>query len=288
MKILDCVNKIQKKLLHMSLQPVYMNDELRNSYIDLPLNYEISGMNAVITGGGSGIGFEIAKLLISQGCNVVIVGSNKERLKVAINQLGSDTYSYCWDLKEIKEIEENYMSICNFFKNNKIDIWINCHGIYSEYDNKRAFRNVPVDVMEKTLKLNCDSIEKITDFIAGKAIMEKRWPMHILNISSICASLKTAVYTPYGLSKVGIMSVTRNMARKYRNKGIVINAIAPGAVATKLIWNFDKDTNIAYDANILKRFILPEEIAALAVMMVSSYGNDLNGAVITASACERI
>jgi NAD(P)-dependent dehydrogenase (short-subunit alcohol dehydrogenase family) len=288
MKILDCVNKMQKKLVHMSLQPVYMTDELKNYYSIFPINCEISGANAVVTGGGSGIGFAIAKMLISQGCNVLLVGSNKNKLQNAVQLLGKNIDYYCWDLNEVKEIEKHIVTICEKFENNKLDIWVNCHGIYSEYDSRRAFRNVPMENLEKVLKLNCQSTEKLTDFVAGRMIKSGKRAAHILNISSICATMKSAVYTPYGLSKAGIIHSTRILAKKYENRGIVINAIAPGTVATKFIWDIDEKTNIAYDANVIKRFIFPEEIAAIAVMMVSPYGNDLNGAVLTVSACERI
>lgn len=112
----------------------------------------------------------------------------------------------------------------------------------------------------------CQSIAKymITNQIKG----------HILIISS--QSALEPSWSPYRLSKLGIDGITRGMAQRLLEHGIIVNSIGPGPTATTMQKEYKGD-NIYTPLNPIKRFTMPEEVAQYAVLMVSDLGNTIVG-----------
>ena len=109
---------------------------------------------------------------------------------------------------------------------------------------------------------------------------------HIINVASICGLTNHHGYTPYGISKVGVIEYTRMLAEQYKGK-VIIEALAPGSVATRMgKTGFGK--NIAGTNSVTKHTALPEEIASVIAFMASPTGQYLNGQTILASAMETV
>ena len=97
---------------------------------------------------------------------------------------------------------------------------------------------------------------------------------HILNLSS--SSALRPAWTPYEISKWGIKGFTLGAADTLSNKGIIVNAIAPGPTATPML-NKKESDNLYIDSNCINRMALPSEIAVLAVYLCSDVGNMVIG-----------
>lgn len=109
---------------------------------------------------------------------------------------------------------------------------------------------------------------------------------HILNTSSVCGLFESMGMTPYGISKAGVIEMTKQFA--LTNKGIVTcNSIAPGSVAT-VMGDLHTGSNIASYCSCNRHVTMTEEIASLAALMCTDdMSEKLNGQTIKACACEK-
>ena len=125
-------------------------------------------------------------------------------------------------------------------------------------------------------------MKNLTDEIVGK--MEETGKKGIIiNISSICALCKNFQYTPYGISKSGVLSYTKKLKLKHPEYNI--HAITPGSVATGM-GGYRTGDDLSYRKNILLRVALPEEIAALSAFLSSDCGKHISNLIVTAAAGE--
>ena len=108
----------------------------------------------------------------------------------------------------------------------------------------------------------------------GKYMIDHKLKGHILNVSS--ASALRPAWTPYEISKWGVRGFTKGLADTMLPYGIIVNAIAPGPVATPMLGVQEGDS-IYNGVNPSGRYAMPSEIAALAVFMVSDFGNLIVG-----------
>lgn len=224
---------------------------------------------ALITGGSGGIGFAIAKAFLESGCKVIIAGTNEKKLSSKLEELGGGK-SVILNLASIKEIEESVSKAIAIYGH--IDILVNSAGIHST----KVFENF-MEVEEKDYDSIMDINLKGTYFVTqnvAKHMVANKIHGHILNISSSTA-LEPA-WSPYRLSKWGIKGMTLGFAQQLQPYGIIVNAIAPGSTATKLL-GFKEGDSIYSADNGNHRLTLPNEIAEYAKLMVSDLGDMIVG-----------
>ena len=110
--------------------------------------------------------------------------------------------------------------------------------------------------------------------IVARQMIEKKIKGHILNISS-SSSLRPA-WTPYQISKWAVNGITKGLADYLLPYGIIVNGLAPGPTATEMVKK-DSDDNLFYQEQPSHRYITAQEIANLAIFMVSSNGDMIVG-----------
>lgn len=230
-------------------------------------NELFSEKNAIVTGGGSGIGFAIASQLARQGCHVVLVGSNENKLKYAVEHIVNSTYSVI-DLEKIEEIENRINNISTDL-HGKIDILVNCAGVS---DNSSFFSMTPY-LFERVMRINVEGYYFVSKAVS-KIMIENGIKGHILNVSSSSANRPAA--TPYKISKWAIRGMTLGLAQELLPYGIIVNAIAPGKTATKMMKVLENQ-NISCSDQPAERFCSANEVAQLAVFMVSDAANMIVG-----------
>lgn len=240
----------------------------------VPIQHTVNGdllkdKVALITGGSGGIGFAIAKAFLESGCKVIIAGTNEKKLSSKLEELGGGK-SVILNLSSIKEIEESVSKAIAIYGH--IDILVNSAGIHST----KVFENF-MEVEEKDYDSIMDINLKGTYFVTQKVakhMVANKIHGHILNISSSTA-LEPA-WSPYRLSKWGIKGMTLGFAQQLQPYGIIVNAIAPGSTATKLL-GFKEGDSIYSADNGNHRLTLPSEIAGYAKLMVSGLGDMIVG-----------
>lgn len=229
----------------------------------------LTGKIALITGGSSGIGYAIAKAFISSGCKVIIAGTNQDKLNKAVRVLGNNAKSIRIDVSDVKCIKHRIAEASCMYSENRIDILVNSAGAH----HSLSFGDMTEEEYDKIMDTNV----KGTFFICqamGEYMIEHKIKGHILNLSS--SSALRPAWGPYQISKWAIRGFTLGLAERLQPYGIVVNAIAPGQTATPMLGK--DNVNEIYNGYALAgRYILPEEIANLALFMVSDMGNMIVG-----------
>ncbi|MGF1872897.1 SDR family NAD(P)-dependent oxidoreductase [Photobacterium indicum] len=237
-------------------------------------NASLLGKRVLITGGGSGIGLSIAKKAIAQGATVVIVGRNDEKLKDASVKINSPRLiTKVWDVSNIDSITKNLSELNNLL-GGEFDILVNNAGIIDGTN----FPNVAPKQWDKIYSVNSRAVFFLSQEIVKRWLQSGKVSKYrkIINISSQ-GGFVGATY-PYRLTKWDVVGMTQGLALKLAPKGIIVNGIAPGIIATEMQNSSLVDQSNAFiNENPLKRYALPEEIAELAGFLMSDSSNFIVG-----------
>lgn len=232
--------------------------------------------NIVITGGGSGIGFAIAKAALKQNANVIITGRNLNKLLLAKEKLNQD-HVYCleWDIADITIAEQKILECENILKS-PIDVLVNNAGIQPQ----KFFPDVDEKEWDDVYSTNSKGTFFICEAMCKSWMKEPvRAYRKIINLSSQ-GGFVGATY-PYRMSKWDIRGLTEGLGLQMADYGILVNGIAPGVVRTKMqSFSMKQGNNMYCNQNPLLRVALPEEIAELAVFMMSDSCNFMTGQTI--------
>lgn len=227
---------------------------------------------AVITGGTSGIGLETAKLLISEGYKVAVIGKDQRRISAA------ELYGckgYCCDVSDVKQIEETLKKI--YFDFGSIDVLINSAGAL---DTSRIDA-LSEEEWDRVININL----KGTYFMIQKAIpyLEKASAPRIINISSNAGRMGGFENgLAYTASKGGVIALTYGAARRLALKGITVNCVAPGTVESEMSEKgYDEETKKRLIARFpIGRMGRPKEVADAISYFASERSSFTTGAVL--------
>lgn len=246
--------------------------------IQLAPNELLKGKTAIITGGTSGIGLEIAKAFINAGAFVVITGRNKEKIQKACGTINNSSLHKDKILGvemnnlDIQSFENIFQDILSKLKHHRIDILVNNAGItggHISYTTEEEY--------DKVLNTNLKAVFFLSK-IVGKYYKDNNIKGNILNIAS-SSSLRPAV-SAYTISKWGIRGLTLGLAKALAPYGITVNGLAPGQTATPMLGKTEEDKDISSPSVPVGRFALPQEIANMAVILASDMGRMIMGDIV--------
>ncbi len=231
---------------------------------------------AIITGGGSGIGFAIAEKFVKNKITSIIIGRNKEKLAKAKNKLGGLCHTVSFDLDDLTGISSLIKKLLKEFP--KIDILVNNAGI----NMKKDFTDVTDEEFHKIIHTNVESMFTLSREVAKHMIKNKSGS--IVNISSMASQYGLPKVIAYSASKGAIESMTRAMAAELSPKGIRVNCIAPGFIATDMsakALNNDADRK----QRVLARTPMgilgePSDIGDAALFLASQSASFITGVVL--------
>ncbi|MDC7980249.1 SDR family oxidoreductase [Bacteroides thetaiotaomicron] len=238
-------------------------------------NELLKGRCALITGGTSGIGFSIAEAFIKAGATVIITGRSQERIDTALSKLPKGKFfGIVLDNTKVDSFESKFSNILEMLKNSnifQIDILVNNAGV-----NGKGMPNATEKEYDNILDTNLKGVFFLSQMI-GKYFVRNNIKGNILNIAS-ASSLRPAD-SAYSVAKWGIRGLSLGLAKALGKDGITVNGIAPGPTATPMMIN-NKELNMNLDRIPLGRYVMPEEIANMAVILVSDMGRSIMGELI--------
>lgn len=231
---------------------------------------------AVVTGGIGGIGTEICRALSQAGyrvaaCDTPLVSDQfepwrqerqAENMNIAVYGVDVASFDSCRDT--ITQIEKDL---------GPVDILVNAAGITKDTTLKR----MTVDQWRAVLSVNLDSIFNMCRNVID-GMMERNFG-RIVNISSINGAKGQFGQTNYSSSKAGMHGFTMALAQEVARKGITVNTISPGYIATKMVMAVPEDIRNKIIAQIpVNRLGKPEEIARLVVFLADEQTGFMTGA----------
>ena len=231
---------------------------------------------AIVTGGGSGIGYAITEKFVSNSIRTLIIGRDEQKLKKAKETLGKLCIPICFDLNDLKSVPGLVKQILE--KQGRIDILVNNAGI----NLKKEFTKVSDEEFNRIIQTNVSAVFAISREVVKQ--MTKQGSGHIINISSMASQYGLPKVIAYTASKSAIEGMTRAMAVELSPKGILVNCIAPGFIATDMSGKaFDGDAERF--RKVLSRTPLgklgsPADVAEAAYFLCSDKAGYLTGVIL--------
>jgi 3-oxoacyl-[acyl-carrier protein] reductase len=240
-------------------------------------NMFLENQVAVVTGGARGIGRAIAMTLAAHGANVVISDVNMEAAQKTADDIATTTgrrsLAVTVDVSQSDSVENMVKQTLDAFGH--IDILINNAGITRDGLLMRMKDSDWDLVMEINLK---------GTFLSTKAVlrpMMKQRSGRIINISSVVGIMGNAGQANYAASKAGVIGLTKSTAKEVASRGITVNAVAPGFIATDMTDKLSDDVKANFLASIpLGRAGSAEDVAQTVLFLASPQASYITGQVI--------
>ncbi|HEY9639727.1 MAG TPA: glucose 1-dehydrogenase [Coleofasciculaceae cyanobacterium] len=244
----------------------------------------LQGKNALITGASSGIGQAIAIRLAQEGCNIAInyrrkveEGEYTEKMALqsaqAAGSSGVQSLLVQGDVSKENDIIRMVNTVVEKF--GSLDILINNAGIQTEHPS----HEIPTDQFDQVIAVNLRGAYLCARETIKHLLAQQR-PGVIINVSSVHEIIPRPMYLSYSISKAGMGSLTKTLALEYADRGIRINAIAPGATATPIndSWTGNPEKQAIVKSYIpLGRAGTSDEMAAAAAFLASDEAAYITG-----------
>lgn len=232
---------------------------------------------AVITGGADGIGKATALRFANEGAVTVIWDMNVEKGEVTtaeINANGGNAIFMKVNTAIYTEVEaatKQVVELCG-----KIEILINNAGITRD----STLKKMTPEIWQQVIDVNLTGVFNCCKCISD-VMVENGWG-RIINASSVVALYGNFGQANYVATKAGLIGLTKTLAKELGKKGITVNAVAPGFIATEMVKKMPADVLKSMEEKVpLKRLGLPEEIASTYAFLSSDDAAYINGTVIS-------
>jgi NAD(P)-dependent dehydrogenase (short-subunit alcohol dehydrogenase family) len=242
---------------------------------------KLNGKVTIITGASGGIGKSVAQKVLEEGSKVVLVSRNKNKLKKTVEELGkNDNLIYmAADVSHESEVLSVIEQTLTAF--DKIDNLINCAAIIND--------PTPFHLMTEDQWTNLMNVNLKGTFQPIKAViplMIEQKSGNIINISSLLGirAIPKVPFSVYGVTKAGIIMLTKSIAVEYGQYNIRCNCIAPSTIRSPMMEPYLQDENakrMLEGSFPLKRIGDPEDVANAILFLASDDSKWITGTVMT-------
>src|SRR5271163_786637 len=246
-----------------------------------PTTFDLSGKVAVVTGGNGGIGRGIAIGLAGAGASVAILARNEDRnleTLAALKKIGVPAMAFKLDVSQRKSLKPALETVERTL--GPIDILVNNAG----FAVLKGVLDHTEEDWDSVMETNLTSCFLLSKYAAPSMIARKAGK--IINVASVGGYKGTPVYPSYGVSKGGLLQLTRCLAIELAPHNIQVNSLAPGWTSTDMTDWIRNDPKYAAlkDEMITRtpagRFAEPSEMAGAAVFLASRASDFVTGADI--------
>ncbi len=241
----------------------------------------LQGKIAVVTGAGSGIGKAMAELFAENECEVAVVDVIQERVNETVKTItdnGGKSHGYVYDLSQMTQVDK-MIDDCTK-AHGRIDILCNNAGIM---DGMKLVAETTDELWNRVMDINLNAPFRASRKVLPSMISRKSGA--ILNTASIAGFFGGRAGAAYTVSKHGLVGLTKSIAASYGGDGIRCNAMVCGAVQTAIGLGSKEPSSLGLQmmqktSAAMPTPAKPEEIARLALFLVSDDASYLNGSCV--------
>ncbi|MCT4610826.1 MAG: 3-oxoacyl-[acyl-carrier-protein] reductase [Pelagimonas sp.] len=235
--------------------------------------FDLTGKSALITGASGGIGGAIAKALHGAGANVGLSGTRTEPLEALAAELGERAFVLPCNLSDAEAVNALPKQAAEAMGG--VDILVNNAGITRD----NLFMRMSEDEWSSVLDVNLTSTFRLCKGVM-RGMMKSRWG-RIVNISSVVGATGNPGQGNYAAAKAGMGGMSKSLAYEVASRGITVNAVAPGFIATAMTDKLNDDQKGAILGQIpAGRMGSSEEIAAAVLYLASPEASYVTGTTL--------
>ena len=231
---------------------------------------------AVVTGASRGIGFEIARVLVQEGCRVAMVARSREALDKSVGLIGPESVNYfvqAVDISDEAQVRLLFKTVLERW--GRVDYLINNAGVTRDGLLLRMKRQD----WDSVLAINLTGVFHCTRE-ALQSMVRNRFG-RIVNITSVVAQTGNAGQANYVASKAGIIGFTRAIAREVASRNVTVNAVAPGYIDTEMTRALPESARQSLLGTIpLRRIGTAADVAASVKFLLSDEAGYITGHVL--------
>ena len=228
---------------------------------------------AIITGGASGIGWEAVQLFAREGAKVAIADFNREAAEEKASSLGDNVMAVHVNVADRQSVEQMVEMVAGRFGG--IDILVNNAGITKD----SMLKKLAIEDFQRVIDVNLTGVFHCTQ--AALPYIEKSKAGRIINTTSVSGVYGNVGQTNYSAAKAGVVGMTKTWAKELGRKGITVNAVAPGFIATSMVDTMPE--MIIEQVKLLipsQKLGKPQDIANAYLYLASDEAGYVNGTVL--------
>ncbi len=232
---------------------------------------------AIITGGTAGIGAAAARKFAQEGAKVTVWARNAAKGQAFVEQMAKEGFTVCFDSVDTSNYEDVVAATKRVFDaNGKIDILVNNAGITNDSTLKKMTPEQWQQVIDINLTGTFDCTKAVNEYMVNAG-----WG-RIINVSSVVGLYGNFGQTNYVATKAGVIGMTKTLCRELGKKGVTVNAVAPGFIATEMVAKMPEEVLKGMVAKVpVGRLGEPEDIANAFCFLASDEAAYVNGAVLS-------
>ena len=235
--------------------------------------FDLTGRCALVTGASGGIGTAAARSLHGAGATVCLSGTREGPLSALADKLGDRTHVLPCDLSDANAV--NALPKRAAAAMGTIDILVNNAGVTRD----NLFMRMSEEEWAQVIEVNLTAAFRLSKGVL-RGMMKARWG-RIVNVSSVVGITGNAGQGNYAASKAGLIGMSKSLAYEVASRGITVNAIAPGFIATAMTSKLSDDQKVKIDGQIpAGRMGTPEEVSAAVLYLASSEAAYVTGSVL--------
>ncbi len=232
--------------------------------------FDLTGKSALVTGASGGIGGAIARALHAQGAVVALSGTRVAPLEELAGALGDRVHVLPCDLSDAEAVAALPKQAAEAM--GAVDILVNNAGITRD----QLFMRMSDADWDAVIAVNLTSVMRLSRGVL-RAMMKARWG-RIVNISSVVGVTGNAGQANYTAAKAGVIGMSKSLAAEVAGRGITVNCVAPGFIATPMTEGLTEAQKAKISDNIpAGRMGTPEEIAAAVVYLAAEEAGYVTG-----------